>query len=131
METALKECGEREADEAEDECPPGTSEPLEPDCCGQNDGQRHRPPARRRVPCGAPEVAEHRGRPAELLSATPDADVEPVGQDEIRQPERDPEHQHRHAGDNGCTDPVTAGGEHVRSLAAQEQYPVRMGRDHE
>src|SRR6185503_15929928 len=56
-------------------------------------GQRQRPPAGARVSRGAPQVTRDRLRPAELLAADADPDVEAVREDEVGEPERDAQHE--------------------------------------
>ena len=123
----------RHADEAEDRARvPARRRSTTPATAAASDRERHRPPAGGRVSGGAPEVARDGPRPPELLAAAADADVEPVGEDEVGEPERDPEHEHRQLRRRS---PLGAGAAaDTRTYAAwppSNEHAVRVGRHDE
>ncbi len=112
--------------EHSDECARFAPEQHDAGRGGADREQRHRPPAGARVAGRVPEVADDRGRAAELRPAAADPDVEAAREDEVGEPERDAEHEHRRPGDGRLTDPLASRDQHVGGLPGQHQDAVGM-----
>ncbi len=101
----------------------------EPENRQPEDDDEHRPPAGGEVACRAPQVARHFDRPAELRAASAHPDVESARQDEVREPERDPDNEDGCAGGRCGAEPVAARDQDVRALGGEHERAVGVRRD--
>ena len=120
---------ERRAHQAQHERLPPTAQQPDADRRRRDHEQRHGPPAGGRVARRSPEVAEHAAGAAELLPAAADAHVEPARQDEVGQPEGNPEDRDGATRENRLAHAAPLRDEDVHGLAGEEKDRVRMGGD--
>jgi hypothetical protein len=90
-------------------------------------GHEDRPPAAREISSRVPEVLGQRSGAAQLGAATADADLEAAREDEIREPEGDPEHTDDRPGDQCLPQPVAPRNQDERGLRGQYERAVRVG----